>query len=77
MAYTARGMPKVILEFTLPEEKSEADIALNAGKYSLCIWDIEEHLRKELKYMKLGKRERAALEKVQRVLYDSKPPSME
>ena len=43
-------MPKVKLEFELPEEQNEYDIIMKAGKYHNVIWDIQNYLRNEWKY---------------------------
>lgn len=43
-------MPKVILEFNLPEERSEFEVVNNAGEYYSNLWDIDKYLRSVLKY---------------------------
>jgi hypothetical protein len=37
-------MPKAILEFTLPEEKEEFELAANAGNLSLALFDIQQEV---------------------------------
>lgn len=43
-------MPKGILEFNLPEEREEFELAKNGSSYSFVIWDLDQHLRSLLKY---------------------------
>jgi len=43
-------MAKLTLEFNLPEERSEADLALSAGKLNSIIYDWEQQLRAIVKY---------------------------
>ena len=41
---------KAILEFNLPEENDEFDLAVNAVKwYSVC-WELDQYLRGKTKY---------------------------
>ena len=41
---------KAILEFNLPEENDEFDLAINAVKwYSVC-WELDQYLRSKTKY---------------------------
>ena len=41
---------KAILEFNLPEENDEFDLAVNAVKwYSVC-WELDQYLRSKTKY---------------------------
>lgn len=41
---------KAILEFNLPEEQSEFDLANNASKYYSVLWDLDQYLRNFVKY---------------------------
>ena len=41
---------KAILEFNLPEEKDDHDMALNGYKYKIAVGDIFDVLRKYSKY---------------------------
>ncbi len=43
-------MPKVTIEFNLPEEREEFELANKAGAYMAAIADIQEMLRKIRKY---------------------------
>ena len=41
---------KAIIEFELPEDNDEYEIANNASKMYLALWDIKQLLRSKLKY---------------------------
>ncbi len=41
---------KGILEFNLPEEALEWDMAVNAGKLYWMLWDMDQWLRANTKY---------------------------
>lgn len=41
---------KAILEFNLPEEREEFELASNAAQYSIVLDDLDEFLRRKLKY---------------------------
>jgi hypothetical protein len=43
-------MGKIILEFDSIEEQDDARDALDGYKWKLAMWDIDQHLRSELKY---------------------------
>ncbi len=43
-------MGKIILEFDSFEEQEEARMAIDGGKYKLVIWNLDQHLRSEMKY---------------------------
>lgn len=43
-------MGKIILEFDSFEEQDEARMAIDGGKYKLVIWNLDQHLRSEMKY---------------------------
>lgn len=46
-------MPKAILEFKLPEEKEEFDLARKGAHYSCVIEDLDNFLRGKIKYSNL------------------------
>ncbi len=46
-------MPKAILEFNLPEERSDFCVASRAGKWFSAIYDFDQWLRAKLKYEEL------------------------
>ena len=43
-------MPKAILEFNLPEEKTEFKDAVNGTTYLLILQKLDDHMRSEIKY---------------------------
>ena len=43
-------MGKIILEFDSFEDQEEARMAIDGGKYKLVIWELDQHLRSEMKY---------------------------
>jgi hypothetical protein len=43
-------MPKVTIEFNLPDEQSEFEEINNAGKYYSVLWDLDQFLRNKTKY---------------------------
>ena len=43
-------MPKATLEYNLPEEQDEFELAANAGKYYSVLWDIDQYMRNKVKY---------------------------
>jgi len=43
-------MSKGILQFDLPDEQEDFDLAVNAWKYSHVLYEIDQHLRSLVKY---------------------------
>ena len=43
-------MAKVILEFDPSEDREEMESAINGSKWKMLVWDLDQHLRTELKY---------------------------
>ena len=41
---------KAILEFNLPEEQVEFDLAVNGGNWSFVSWKLDQELRGKIKY---------------------------
>ena len=41
---------KAILEFNLPEDKEEFDVAAKAMDWALVAWDIDDFIRNKIKY---------------------------
>jgi hypothetical protein len=41
---------KAILEFNLPEDKEEFDVASKGMAWALLVWDIEQFIRNKIKY---------------------------
>jgi len=42
---------KAILEFNLPEDQSDFDLAVNGAKAQSALWEIDQWLRAQYKYM--------------------------
>ena len=38
------------LKFNLPEEQTEFESATNGWKWSVAIWEFDQHLRSQIKY---------------------------
>ena len=45
---------KAIIEFELPEDRDEYDMANNASKMYMALWDIKQLFRSTLKYNPTG-----------------------
>ena len=45
---------KAIIEFTLPEEQVEFDCAVDGVKWMSAMWDLDQYLRKKIKYESEG-----------------------
>ena len=41
---------EAILKFNLPEEEEDFRLAVDGGKYSACLWELDQHLRSTIKY---------------------------
>lgn len=41
---------KVILEFNLPDEQEEYDLAINGHKFAICLEEINSNIRQWSKY---------------------------
>ena len=41
---------KAILEFDLPEDEEQFNVASKAMDWSLLAWDIDQHIRNRIKY---------------------------
>lgn len=69
-------MAKVILEFDPSEEREEMESAINGAKWKMLVWDLDQHLRTELKYNDTITGEvYEALEKVRDYLHEQKTDS--
>ena len=42
---------KATLEFNLPEDQSDFDLAVNGAKAQLALWEMDQWLRSQYKYM--------------------------
>ena len=61
---------KAILEFNLPEDKEEFDAASRGMDWALIVWDIDQLLRKKLKYEEHVRDTRNTLEELRKTLND-------
>jgi len=43
-------MAKVTLEFDPIEDRDDMESAINGWKWKMLVWDLDQHLRSELKY---------------------------
>ena len=42
---------KAILEFNLPEDQPDFDLAVNGAKAQVALWEMDQWLRAQYKYM--------------------------
>jgi hypothetical protein len=69
-------MAKVTLEFDSFDDREEMESALNGAKWKMLVWDLDQHLRSELKYNDAITGEvYEALEKVRNRLHELKTDS--
>ncbi len=62
-------MSKVIMEFSIPEERSEMLCAQRGSEYYSMLWDIEMLLRKYKKYEELDKTQSELIDKLSEEFY--------
>ena len=43
-------MAKITLEYDFNEEREEMESAINGWKWKMVVWDLDQHLRSEMKY---------------------------
>ncbi len=65
-------MPKHIIEFRLPEESEDLNLALHAEAYSSALWEIRNILRKYRNHYEFTEEESAAefFQKLSEELYE-------
>jgi hypothetical protein len=69
-------MAKVILEFDPFEDREEMESAINGSKWKMLVWDLDQHLRSELKYNdKITGDVYDALERIRKQLHELKNDS--
>ena len=69
-------MAKVTLEFDPTEDREDMESAINGWKWKMLVWDLDQHLRSELKYNDVVTGEAyAALEKIRERLHELKTDS--
>lgn len=67
---------KAVLEFNLPEEQDYFDLAQRGGAYESILHDIQQFIRKQIKYGEISEERRTALSDVMDILkevYDVNP----
>jgi len=70
-------MAKVLLEFDPIEDREDMESAINGWKWKMLVWELDQHLRSELKYNpdKLTNETYEALEKLREKLHELKSES--
>lgn len=64
-------MPKAILEFSLPEEQTDFELAQNGINWHLVAWDLDQVLRAKLKYgPRMSKHKAAAFNEIRNTLHE-------
>lgn len=58
------------LEFTLPEEREEYRICMQAGEMHSALWDFQEYLRKYDKHVDLEAPVQALLDEIRNKFYE-------
>lgn len=61
---------KSVLEFNLPEEREEFELAVNAGKYASALWEIQQELRTIWKYEELEDNVYEMVDRIYTMVYD-------
>jgi hypothetical protein len=69
-------MAKVTIEFDPFEDREEMESAINGAKWKMLVWDLDQHLRSELKYNdKITGDVYDALERIRKHLHELKNDS--
>jgi hypothetical protein len=61
---------KATLEFNLPEDQADFDLAVQGGKLYCALWDISQELRTLYKYEELDEKEWAMVERIRDKFYE-------
>ena len=62
---------KAKLEFDLPEEQDDFEVASNGWKYCSVLFDLDNFLRNKLKYEKLTEEQDKAYSEVRELLWNT------
>ena len=62
---------KAKLEFDLPEEQDDFEVASNGWKYRSVLFDLDNFLRNKLKYEKLTEEQDKAYSEVRELLWNT------
>ena len=63
-------MPKAIIEFDLPEEADDFELAVKGRDFMLTLWDLDQWLRNELKHGNLSGEKYESYDKIRTMLHD-------
>jgi hypothetical protein len=64
-------MAKVTLEYDFNEEREEMESCINGWKWKMVVWDLDQHLRSEMKYNdKITEEVYMTLEKLREKLHE-------
>lgn len=61
---------KATIEFNLPDDQHEFDLAIQGGKMYSALWDISQDLRKLWKYEELSEEEWKMVERIRDKFYE-------
>ena len=61
---------KAILEFNLPDDQHEFDLAIQGSKMYVALWDISQELRTLWKYEELSDEEFKIVERIRDKFYE-------
>jgi predicted nucleotidyltransferase len=61
---------KATLEFNLPEDQADFDLAIQGGNMYCALWDISQELRTLYKYEELDEKEWAMVERIRDKFYE-------
>ena len=64
-------MPKVTIEFNLPEEKDEHTLAIKGGEFWSALWELDQDLRGWLKHGHQFKTVDDALDTIREKIHES------
>ena len=61
---------KAILEFELPEDKEQFDVATRGMDWALVVWDMDQIMHKKIKYAELTDDSRLVIEELRLTMSD-------
>jgi len=70
-------MPKVILEFNLPEEEQDLKLAQRGSAYYCVIWEALQEIRNYTKYKEISGETYDALKKIRDILSEAQIEDIE
>ena len=65
-----RKTMKAILEFELPKDKENFDVASKGMDWALVVWDMDQIMHKKVKYAELTIEARSAIEQLRLTMSD-------